>query len=265
MKRSIPAMVVALAAVALWVGCAAPERVGHAALPGIVIEQHAQTLQVEGEVCIEEGILEYLAVAEGGKEYESVFALNCRPSHLQAAMLIAGYQAGEVAPELRGDFSPQADPATNIPPEGAPQVTNPSNEYFAKAATEPTRVTIDVDVRQPDGTWRRYPIEHFLIDRSTGLPVRCTQTGRSPSRLTWAFTGSFFYRDEQTRLEFFVADAEKSLIALWYDPTALLNLTQDIGNPYRDGSAGFELRAANLPSKGTSVHLIFQPVRRVAE
>ncbi|MGB2987323.1 MAG: YdjY domain-containing protein, partial [Phycisphaerae bacterium] len=247
MKRSIRVMAGVVLAVALLSGCAAPGGVGKAALPGIVVEQRSQTLQVEGKVCIEEGILEYLAVAEGGKEYESVFALDCRPSHLQAAMLIAGYEAGEVAPELRGDLSPQADPAANPPPEGAPQVTRPSEEYFAKAAAEPTRVTIDVDVRQSDATWQRRPIEHFLIDRSTG---------RLPPRLTWAFTGSFFYRDEQTRLEFFVADTEKSLIALWYDPTALLNLTQDVGNPYRGDGAGFELSAANLPGKGTPIRLI---------
>ena len=117
-------------------------------------------------------------------------------------------------------------------------------------------MTIDVDVQGPDGSWKRHPVEHFLIDRDTG---------RSPSRLTWAFTGSFFHRDEQTGIEFFAADAEKSLIALWYDPTALLNLAQDVGNPYRGDTTGFAVNPAALPAKGTPVHLILRPVERAAK
>jgi len=253
-RRMLPSghLLAGAAALVFLVGCAAPGRATVAVLPGIMIEHDTQTLRIEGRVCIEEGILEYLAVAKGGKEYESVFALDCRPSHLQAGMLIAGYQAGEVLPGLRGDFSPQADPAANIPPKGAPRVQSPSTEYFAKASIEPTRVTIDIDVQQPDGTWKRYPVERVLMDRSTGKP---------PSRLVWAFTGSFFHRDQQTGTEFFVADAEKSLIALWYDPTALLNLAQDVGNPYRGDAAGFSVNPAILPPKGTPLRLILRPRR----
>jgi len=256
MKRSIGCMVAALVLMTLLQGCATPGRVERAVLPGIVVEHGGRAVRIEGEVCVEEGILEYLAVAKGGKEYESVFGLRCRPSHLQAAMLIAGYQAGEVAPKLRGDFAPQADPAANIPPEGAPRLRSPSGEYYASAGTNPTRVRIDVEVKQPDGAWRRYPVEHFLTNRGTGRP---------PSRLTWAFTGSFFHRDEHTGLEFFAADAEKSLIALWYDPTALLNLTEDMGNPYRGDVTGLEVDAASLPDKGTPVRLILRPVKKSVE
>lgn len=252
MKQRIAIMVVGTAAIVLPPACAGPRGGGRAVLPGIVIEQGTRTLQIEGQVCIEEGILEYLAVAKGGKEYESVFALNCRPSHLQAAMLIAGYQAGEVAAELRGDFAPQADPAGNTAPEGAPRVGSPSTDHLARAAAEPTHLTIDVEVQRKDGTWRRDPIEHFLIDRGTD---------RLPPRLTWAFSGSFFHRDDQTGIEFFAADAEKSLIALWYDPTALLNLAQDVGNPYRGDVTGFAVNTANLPGKGTPIRLILQPTK----
>lgn len=256
MKQVITNIIAGATVMVLPLGCAAPGKAHKAMLPGIVIEEGTQTLRIEGQVCIEEGILEYLAVARGGKEYESVFALHCRPSHLQAAMLIAGYQAGEIAPELQGDFSPQADPAANIPPEGAPQVTHPSSDYFAKAKTEPTRVTIDVEVGQADGSWQRRPIESFLIDRTTSRP---------PPRLTWGFSGSFFHRDEQTGMEFFVADAEKSVIALWYDPTALLNLTQDVGNPYRDAAAGLEINPETLPRKDTPVRLILQDAGTITE
>lgn len=220
-------------------------------LPGIEVNPSLAEVRIDGQVCIEQGILEYLAVATGGKEYESIFGLNCRPSHLQAAMLIAGYEVGEVDSNVRGDFAdgrdPTTDPAANLPPPGAPQVTSPSKSYWTSRMGEPTQVTIDVEVRQADGTWKQRPIESFLVDR---------RTGKAPGRMVWAFTGSFFATDETSRREFFVADAEKSLIALWYDPTCLLNLTQDVGNPYRGDASGLQVNKTELPPRGTPIRLV---------
>ncbi len=222
-------------------------------LPGIVVDLRSGEVRIDGEVCIEQGILEYIAVGDGGKAYESLFALACRASHLHAAMLIAGYQAGAVSPELRGDFAPNApattNPAAHIRPEGAPRVTAPPPGQPDTAAREPTRAVVDVEVRQADGTWQRRPIESFLIDRRTNQP---------PARLEWAFTGSFFHRDPDTQREYFVADAEKSLVALWYDPTCLLNLTQDVGNPYRGDASGLQVDKDRLPPKGTPIRLILR-------
>lgn len=179
-----------------------------------------------------------------------MFALHCRPSHLQTAMLIAGYEAGYVASEVRGDFAPSADPGANAPPEGAPQPLGPPTGHWRGAATNPTEVMIEVDVHQNDGTWERYPVEHFLFDRASG---------GSPSPLVWAFTGSFFFSNDMPGSEQFAADMEKSLIALFYDPAALLNLTSEAPNPYRDEHAGFEIHGFRLPPKGARVRLILRP------
>lgn len=220
-------------------------------LPGIEVDLQSREIAVNGEVCIEQGVLEYVAVAAGGKEYESIFSLDCRPSHLHVAMLIAGYQAGELAPGLLGDYSPEADPAANIPPEGAPQGTAPPQVYWEEAAgSQPTRVVIDVEVRTEEELWERYPVEHFLVDR---------RAGTHPQRLTWAFTGSFFHRDTTTGFEVFIADVEKSLVALWYDPSALLNPREDMGNPYRGDASGLEVDATTLPKRGTRVRFILRP------
>jgi len=220
-------------------------------LPGLAMNLDNRELQLDGQVCIERGVLEYVAVAAGGKEYESIFSLRCQPSHVNVALLLAGYQAGDLAPELRGDYAPDTDPAASQPPEGAPQGTDPPEQYWTKPMAEPTRVIVEVDVRQRDGTWERKPIEEFLLDR---------RTEKSPDRLLWAFTGSFFYRDESTGLEVFVADVERSLIALWYDPSALLNLGQNLGNPYRGDATGLEVNPAALPDRGTPVRIILRPV-----
>ncbi len=231
-------------------GCAAPQSRRVVTLPGIVLDRQGGELRIDGKICIEQGILEYLAVASGGKEYESVFALQCRPSHLQAAMLIAGYEAGNVPPELRGDFAPGVDPTAIAPPQGAPKPARPPPGHWTSAPVRPTEVAIDVDVRQDDGTWKRYPVEHFLLDR---------EGGGSPSPLKWAYTGSFFYPGEMPGTERFAADMEMSLMALFYDPAALLNLTRKAANPYRGEHTGFEAHGLHLPPKGTRVRLILKP------
>lgn len=251
-QRFVSTLALMLAGCSTLTGPGGASKSGQAIrLPAIEVCRSSAEVRIDGQVCIDQGILEYLAVATGGKEYESLFSLACRPSHLQAAMLIAGCQVGEVDPDARGDFAgapnPTTDPAADLPPPGAPQVASPSKDYWTSRKGEPTRVVLDVEIRQGDGAWKRQSIESFLVDR---------RAGKNPGRMIWAFTGSFFATDETSRREFFAADAEKSLIALWYDPTCLLNLTQDVGNPYRGDASGLEVNKAELPPKGTPVRLI---------
>ena len=64
---------------------------GDPKLPGIVVRAKDKVVEVDGKICLNEGILEFLAVVPGpdSREYESVLSLNCRPSHFQAALLLA--------------------------------------------------------------------------------------------------------------------------------------------------------------------------------
>jgi hypothetical protein len=210
---------------------------------------------VDGQVCIEEGILEFLAVASQGKAYESLFVLDCKPSQLQVAMLIAGWQQGALPPRVRGDFSPGTRPTASRP-AGAPRAPRPPPQQPDAPSGEPTCVTVDVDVKLEDGSWQRRPIESLLADR---------RTGGSPSRLAWAFTGSFFVRDRGTGREFFAADGERSIIAMWYDPTALLNITLDVGNPYRGNASGVQIDPANSLKQGNRVRLVLRPIHKAAK
>jgi hypothetical protein len=224
-------------------------------LPGIVIVPATGEVRVDGQVCIERGILEFLAVASQGKAYESLFVLDCKPSQLQVAMLIAGWQQGALPPQVRGDFSPGTRPSASRP-AGAPRTPRPPLPQSDTPSGEPTCVAVDVDVRQEDGSWQRRSIESLLVDR---------RTDNAPSRLAWAFTGSFFVRDRGTGREFFAADGERSIIAMWYDPTALLNITQDVGNPYRGNASGLQIDPAGPLKQGTRVRLVLRPVRQPAQ
>jgi hypothetical protein len=203
---------------------AAPADTRITLFPHVVFDPAAGTLEVDAHVCLRRGILEYAAVAEGGKTYESLLVLPCRPSHLHTALLLAGCRPGDVGPHARGDAPPATAPA------------------------EPgTLVRLEVSIGSPA---EAAPIERFLIDR---------RTGQSPDPLRWVFTGSFFHRDQPDSPEYFIADVERSLIALWYDATALLNITRDVGNPYR-GPVGLEVNTPMLPPPETPVRLRIIPV-----
>jgi hypothetical protein len=216
-------------------------------LPGLTLNLDTGDLELTGHVCISSGVLEYIAVATGGKVYESVLSLDVRPSHLHVGLLMGGYVAGDVDAQSRGDFASGAgQPET---PKGAPQGTPPPESYWRKASEKPTYVTFDVKIEDDAGEWHSLPIENFLTSR---------KSGKAPNRLYWAFTGSFFYHDPDTTMEAFAADVEKSVIALWYDPSALFNLSQDVGNPYRTDAGGLEVNASALPRKGTPIRLIIR-------
>ena len=99
--------------------------------------------------------------------------------------------------------------------------------------------------------WRdkRTPVEQLLIDRHTKKP---------PAKLPWVFTGSYFTQSVLDGREVFMADEELAHIALWWQPSVLINLTKDFGNPYRGEDQGFEANTKALPPKDTLVKLIFR-------
>ncbi len=246
-RANLPALFLTAVVVGLG-GCAATSA-PRELFPGVTLNDRDKVVCIDGTVCIERGILEYIAVTEGGKDYESILMLNCRPSQLHAALLMAGYQAGPLAPPLRGDYRTDSAASGDQRPEGAPRLPEPPAGHWA-GTDEPTPVMLDLDVRQPDESWERYPIEHLLVDR---------RSGGAPERLTWGFTGSYFYSGSDAQTEEYMADIERSMVALWYDPSAMFNLMEDVGNPYRGETVGLEVNPDTLPARGTPVRLVITP------
>jgi len=124
-------------------------------LPGLVIHGGTnQFIEAEGSLCLTNGVLEFVAVEPKSREYESLLALNCRPSSMQFALLLIGCTAG-----------PVPDPAQ--PAERAGD-----------------RLVIEVAWTE-QGATRRVPVQQWLIDRRTGQP---------PIDLHWVFTGSGFIK-----------------------------------------------------------------------
>jgi hypothetical protein len=202
---------------------------GDVRLPGILVRAKEQTVEVEGKVCLNQGILEFFAVVPEGREYESVVSLNCKPSNLKAALLLIGCEEGGVSLEAQGL---PVRPGAKQPKIG-------------------DRLRITVEWKDGDKTVR-VPAEQLLFDRRRRAP---------PKDLPWTFTGSGFGKDFEGH-EIFLADVEEIFISLWHNPSALINLDVNAGNPYRSDAQGFEINKALIPKVETPIKLIIERVTK---
>jgi len=114
--------------------------------------------------------------------------------------------------------------------------------------TNGSPLTIEVEWQDKEKP-RRVPVENWLIDR---------RTGKAPVKLPFFFSGSVFVPDLFTTNKVFQADAEKAHIALWWQPSILINLKGDQGNPYRGDDQGFQVNTNAIPPVGTPVKLILR-------
>jgi hypothetical protein len=179
-------------------------------LPGVrIVGGDKKSIELTGKVSLTNNILEFIAVEPGGRDYESLLTVDCKPSALKFGLLLIGCAEGE----------------TN----GSP-------------------LTIDVEWQEA-GKPRRIPVEAWLIDR---------RTGKTPPKLPFFFSGSGFVQDLFTSNKVFQADAEQAHIALWWQPSIVINIRGDSGNPYKSGNSGFEVNSKVIPPVGTPIKLILR-------
>ena len=188
-------------------------------LPGMTIHGGDQKfVEVDGTLSLTNGILEFIAVEPGGRDYESLFTANCKPSALQFALFLIGCESG---------------PLPRLAKSGEKTGDRLAIEVEWQRAGQPTRV----------------PIETFLRQRKDGKTARDLQ---------WIFTGSYFAKRLTGDGEIYMADSEQAHIALWWNQAVLINLGGDYGNPYQADDQGFDVNPAPLPPEKTPIKLIFR-------
>ena len=96
-------------------------------------------VSLDAEVCLREGVLEFLLVSWQTKTHESVLHTKAKPSHLHAALLMLGLTPGKPA-----RWSGDDEAARFLPPAGA--------ELAIELTWKDTRGR---DRRSPAGTWLR--------------------------------------------------------------------------------------------------------------
>ena len=67
-----------------------------------LVDTRARTVTCPGRINMDEGAIEYLAVAPRGKTHESLLLIDARPLHLQLALLLLGLEPKNVL-ERQGD------------------------------------------------------------------------------------------------------------------------------------------------------------------
>lgn len=188
----------------------------------------ARRIEIEGEFCLDAGLVEFLIVRKGGKDYESLLSADSKPSDLKVALGLIGLKESKIELE---------DGLVKSVPEDA---------------LENGAVGVMLKWRDRKGAHRSAP-EALLIrrnNRKADVPVR-----------PWIFTGSFVAEIEQVG-KVFAGDYHRSAAGIWYDPAAVINYSVRAKNPYWDDACGFEVDQARVPPRGTRVLIVLTPWKR---
>jgi hypothetical protein len=181
-----------------------------------LIDTKDRTIICPGEINMDDGAIEYLAVSPGGKTHESLLRIDIRPLHLQLALLMLNLEPKNVLVEQGDKKIPQGDP-----------------------------VELRIRWKDRDGQVRDLRAEELVSDGTPERPM---------PRHDWVFTGSRILKQG------FQADLEKSLVAVWHDPAAILD------NPLPGGGNNAYLVNPKItPRRGTHVELIVRAVGPVGK
>ncbi|MFQ3671265.1 MAG: YdjY domain-containing protein [Verrucomicrobiia bacterium] len=171
----------------------------------VTIDANTRSITIPVEVNMNQGPVEYLLVADGGKLHESILRTAAQPLHLHLAMILLGF------------------PEKPLPPPQPPPGQRPG--LFG--------VPIEITVRFPNTD--PLPASN-LIHKTEGLPFH----GQP-----WIYNGSRLQGD------LFLAQANRSIIALMEDFDALVN-TRDID---RINDKIWRPHPTTVPPLGTAAEL----------
>ena len=158
-------------------------------LPGLRVRSETKLVEATGHIALTNGILEFLAVEAGGRDYESLVTLTCQPSALKFALLLVGCPEGETngAP-LRIDIEWESGGKTNrLPAEallldrrtGQPPVRLPwifSGSYFSPDLSGSNQV-FAADLEQAHVALWWQPAALINVRETAGNPYRGDDQG----------------------------------------------------------------------------------------
>jgi hypothetical protein len=202
---------------------------------GVDLDLDARRIEVGGSICLTEGILEFLAVGEGGKDHESLLYIDCVPSLLNAAFIALGLEPG--SPSRIEEEGP------NVAEGGPPYGPEDANLLYFPPTGPKVMLTLSWE---EDGKAVTHRAEDLVVNRATGEPM---------PRVGWVFLGSRFATDDMRGGEVYVADITKDVISVWhsYKGNAILD------NPLPAGMHDdvYVPNTPLLPERGTPVRLLF--------
>lgn len=202
-------------------------------LPGLEIDVEKRTIDVESEVCLDEGALELVACTKGTKEHESIVAVEARPIHIHTALLLLGVEAGN--PAMRKAVDENQTRWVDLPPRGG--------------AVEVFLVWKD----QKNGLVER-PISDFIVHS-------VEQQKRFPTH-TFLFAGSQLHGAGEGPRQY-SSDRSGNVISISTFGDETLCLPGVHG--HQNGALLWQVDATHLPPVGTKVTLRLRPKRKPPE
>lgn len=191
-----------------------------------------------GDVCLQEGVLEFFACSRQSKEHESIVALDVQPHLIHAALLLIGAEPGQPA-----RFTPEFTPPTG--PE----------------------IRILVRWNNEKGNREECWVQQLILENTPELYYNAPkgesteQTSPREMSVSFVFTGSFFrkFDDENgNSREIYMADATGELFGVSNFPSSILDVP--IQSSDSNDSLLFCANPDRIPPTGTEVTLILDRV-----
>ena len=208
--------------------------------PGLVINFRERCVDIEGSVCLDEGMLELVACRKGSKEHESIVAITARPMHVHTALLLLGANNGN--PAMRKAVDEQKKRWINVPPKGDP-------------------VDVYLVFEDSDGKMVEHPICEFVA-RSGKSPDELPAVGEDDAREdskfpnTFLFAGSLLHGDGPGPRKY-LSDLSGNVISIATFGDELLCLPGVHSDD--NGSLMWQVDATKLPKVGSKVTLRLRP------
>jgi len=149
------------------------------AMPFVTINLEEKYVDLDGMICLEEGLLELVATVQASKEHEAIVVVKARPQHIHLAMLMLGLEPGKP-----GRWQYTEKQATPIDPTG-------------------DRVRISMLVKEGDKEVEK-PIHMFIRNRVDDKQMEPTD---------FVFAGSHLVENQQGEKQY-LADVTGDVIAL---------------------------------------------------
>lgn len=202
--------------------------------PHITIDAKDRRVDVESVVCLTEGFLELIACGKDSKEHESVIMVEAKPSHIHAALLLIGAEAGN--PAMRKPLNEEATRWAHLPPRG-----------------QAVKISL-VFPKEGGGTVER-PVSDFIAPTKdeTGLREAAEIEEKFPD--TFLFTGSLFHGEGEERK--YIADLSGHVISIATFGDEVFSLSEVHGQ--ENGSLDWQIKPDSLPEIGTKVILRLRP------
>ena len=191
---------------------------------GIEVDLKKHEVRMDAEVCLAEGILEFLICLPDTYEHETVFVTKCKPSLLHIALVLIGLEPSRFALAGLG---------------------------WLDTATKKDRSRVNIEVEfEESGKKARCKVSELLVSREH-------EDGEVPDR--WVFSGSIVVKHEGKKV--YAAD-HHGVIAGIIPGSGVIQFAEKTGNPYRGEQEGLEADSETVPAKGTRVKLVFSPFHK---